>query len=101
MNNFEGSSSGDTSGSEYDPSDDFVIPQYTDREFVRAMQLLDLVILDLGCLSYKYSVLAASVLYHCEDQQAALSASGKKLLRIPDLNIRVVNLHCLIYEIIK
>ena len=85
MNNFEGSSnSGDTSDSEYDASDDFVIPQYTDREFVRAMQLLDLVILDLGCLSYKYSVLAASVLYHCEDQQAALSASGKKLLRILD-----------------
>ena len=98
MNNFEGSSnSGDTSDSEYDASDDFVIPQYTDREFVRAMQLLDLVILDLGCLSYKYSVLAASVLYHCEDQQAALSASGKKLLPTPDfvyscgINTFVVN----------
>jgi len=40
------------------------------------MQLLDLVILDLGSLSYKYSVLSASILYHCQDEQAALSASG-------------------------
>ena len=61
-----------------------MIPQYTDKEFIRAMQLLDLIILDLGSLSYKYSVLAASVMYHCQDEQAALSASGKKLLRIPD-----------------
>jgi cyclin E len=77
VNNFESSSnSGDMSDSEYDASDDFVIPQYTDKEFIRAMQLLDLVILDLGSLSYKYSVLTASVLYHCQDEQAALSASG-------------------------
>ena len=53
-----------------------MIPQYTDKEFIRAMQLLDLIILDLGSLSYKYSVLAASVMYHCQDEQAALSASG-------------------------
>ena len=41
------------------------------------MQLLDLVILDIGSLSYKYSVLTASVIYHCQDEQAALTASGK------------------------
>jgi len=77
INNFESSSnSGDLSDSEYDASDDFVIPQYTDKEFILAMQLLDLVILDLGSLSYKYSVLTASILYHCQDEQAALSASG-------------------------
>ena len=64
------------SDSEYDASDDFVIPQYTDKEFIGAMQLLDLVILDLGSLSYKYSVLSASILYHCQGQQAALSSSG-------------------------
>ena len=54
-----------------------MIPQYTDQEFIQAMQLLDLVILDIGSLSYKYSVLTASVIYHCQDEQAALTASGK------------------------
>ena len=78
VNNFENTtSSGEYSDSEYDASDDFVIPQYTDQEFIQAMQLLDLVILDIGSLSYKYSVLAASVIYHCQDEQAALTASGK------------------------
>merc|ERR1712141_210343 len=77
VNNFETTlNSGDVSDSEYDASDDFVIPQYTDKEFICAMQLLDLVILDIGSLSYKYSVLTASILYHCQDEQAALSASG-------------------------
>ena len=77
MNNFENSlNSGEASDSEYDATEDFVIPQYTDKEFIQAMQLLDLVILDLGSLSYKYSVLTASVLYHCQDEQAALFASG-------------------------
>ena len=78
VNNFENTtSSGEYSDSEYDASDDFVIPQYTDQEFIQAMQLLDLVILDIGSLSYKYSVLTASVIYHCQDEQAALTASGK------------------------
>ena len=78
MNNFENSAnSGETSDSEDDATEDFVIPQYTDKEFTQAMQLLDLVILDIGSLSYKYSVLTASVLYHCQDEQAALNASGK------------------------
>ena len=54
-----------------------MIPQYTDQEFIQAMQLLDLVILDIGSLSYKYSVLTASVIYHCQDEQAALTASGE------------------------
>ena len=41
----------------------FVIPQYSGLPFARVMQLLDLAILDMGSLSFKYSVLAASALY--------------------------------------
>ena len=77
MNNFENSvNSGETSDSEDDATEDFVIPQYTDKEFTQAMQLLDLVILDIGSLTFRYSVLTASVVYHCQDEQAALNASG-------------------------
>ena len=68
--------SGETSDSEDDATEDFVIPQYTDKEFTQAMQLLDLVILDIGSLTFRYSVLTASVVYHCQDEQAALNASG-------------------------
>ena len=80
--------SGETSDSEDDATEDFVIPQYTDKEFTQAMQLLDLVILDIGSLSYKYSVLTASVVYHCQDEQAALNASG---------NSYVINLRSVFY----
>jgi len=41
------------------------------------MQLLDLCILDIGSLSFKYSILAASAIYHCEDETTALQASGE------------------------
>ena len=67
-----------------------MIPQYTDKEFIRAMQLLDLIILDLGSLSYKYSVLAASVMYHCQDEQAALSASGNLDLELDSPIVKII-----------
>ena len=45
----------------------FVIPQYSGMPFARVMQLVDLCILDLGSLSFKYSVIAATALYLVQD----------------------------------
>jgi len=61
-----------------DPEEDekFVTRQFSEHDFLRAMQLMDLVILDVESLGHKYSVLAASVIYHCQDEQSALDASG-------------------------
>jgi len=59
-----------------DISEKFVMTQYQELDYLRAMQLMDLVMLDIGSLAFKYSVLAAAVIYHCHDDHAALSASG-------------------------
>ena len=57
-------------------NEDFVLPQFSGNRFSKVMQLVDLCILDIGSLSFPYSVLSASALYHCQDQAAALQASG-------------------------
>ena len=49
---------------------------YYGNSFSKVMQLLDLCILDIGSLSFPYSVLSASALYHCQDQITALQSSG-------------------------
>ena len=56
--------------------DRFVSPQYNEKDFVQAMQLLDLVMLDVKWVNFKYSVLAASAVYYCHDETSALDASG-------------------------
>lgn len=54
----------------------FVLPQYSGLPFSRVMQLLDLCTMDMGFLSFKYSVLVASALYHFHNEKVALAASG-------------------------
>lgn len=54
----------------------FVFPQYSSHAFVQIAQLIDLCTLDIGCLSFTYSAIAASALYHLTDQDIALSVSG-------------------------
>ena len=54
----------------------FTIPAYNGLPFSRVMQLMDLVMLDFGCLDYTYSVLATSALYHIEGERVALAVSG-------------------------
>jgi cyclin E len=61
-------------------NEDLVLPQYSGKSFSKVMQLLDLCILDIGSLSFPYSVLSASALYHCQDQITALQSSGMELL---------------------
>ena len=48
------------------------------------LQLLDLCILEVGCLQFPYSVVAASALFHMTSQELALEVTGTKCL---DCNI--------------
>lgn len=54
----------------------FSMPAYSGLPFSRVMQLLDLAMLDVGCLEFTYSVLAASALYHSDNETMALHTSG-------------------------
>ena len=55
----------------------FVLPQYSGLPFARAMQLLDLVTLDMGSLSYTYSILAATAFAIAQDDiHGATRVSG-------------------------
>ncbi|XP_067652161.1 G1/S-specific cyclin-E-like isoform X1 [Haliotis asinina] len=56
--------------------DGFVFPQFSGHAFVQIARLLDVCMLDLGCLQFTYSVLAASALYHMTSQDVALAVSG-------------------------
>ncbi len=56
----------------------FVTPQFSGLAYTRVMQLLDLAVLDVGSLSYRYSVLAAAALAHCQGRGMALAASGHR-----------------------
>ena len=66
----------DINGANPPGNEDLVLPQYSGKSFSKVMQLLDLCILDIGSLSFPYSVLSASALYHCQDQITALQSSG-------------------------
>ncbi|CAN2389354.1 cell cycle G1/S phase transition [Pristimantis euphronides] len=51
----------------------FLLPQVPQETYIRIVELLDLCILDIGCLEYPYSVLAASALYHfCNAEHVAV-----------------------------
>ena len=57
----------------------FFLPAYSGLPFSRAMQLLDLCLLDMSSLEFSYSVLATSALYHSECEAVALHVSGEIL----------------------
>ena len=57
-------------------NEDFVLPLFSGQRFSCVMQLLDLCILEIGSLSFPYSVLSSSAIYHCQDQATALQSSG-------------------------
>ncbi|XP_031570377.1 G1/S-specific cyclin-E1-like isoform X2 [Actinia tenebrosa] len=42
----------------------FVYPEYSQQDFLRVAQLLDLCCLDIGSLQFSYSIIASSALYH-------------------------------------
>ena len=78
-------------------SEKFVCTQFSEQDYLRAMQLMDLVTLDIGSLAYKYSVLAASVIYHCHDEASALASSGNFTFRFQEFSFCCFNI-CKIIE---
>lgn len=56
----------------------FFLPAYSGLPFSRAMQLVDLCMMDIGSLEFNYSVLATSALYHTQSEAIALAVSGYK-----------------------
>ena len=55
----------------------FFLPAYSGLPFSRAMQLVDLCMMDIGSLEFNYSVLATSALYHTQSEAIALAVSGE------------------------
>ena len=67
-------------GSKKPCDEGFFLPAYSGLPFSRAMQLLDLCLLDMSSLEFSYSILATSALYHSECEAVALHVSGETLL---------------------
>ncbi|XP_033621866.1 G1/S-specific cyclin-E1, partial [Fukomys damarensis] len=53
-----------------------LLPQYPQQIFVQIAELLDLCVLDVGCLEFPYGVLAASALYHFSSSELIEKVSG-------------------------
>ncbi|KAK9392740.1 G1/S-specific cyclin-E1 [Crotalus adamanteus] len=58
---------------------EMLLPQYSQEIFVQVAELLDLCVLDVGCLEYTYGVLAASALYHFSSRELMQRVSGYQL----------------------
>ncbi|XP_066440112.1 G1/S-specific cyclin-E1 isoform X2 [Eleutherodactylus coqui] len=54
----------------------FLLTQYPQQTYIQLVELLDLCILDVGCLEYSYSVLAASALYHFCNAELVTRVTG-------------------------
>ncbi|XP_066493706.1 G1/S-specific cyclin-E1 isoform X2 [Tiliqua scincoides] len=61
-----------------------LLPQYPQQIFVQIAELLDLCVLDVGCLEYTYGILAASALYHFSSCELMQRVSGYELCDIED-----------------
>ncbi|KAL8194901.1 UNVERIFIED_CONTAM: G1/S-specific cyclin-E1 [Gekko kuhli] len=61
-----------------------LLPRYPQQIFVQIAELLDLCVLDIGCLEYTYGILAASALYHFSSRELMQKVSGYELCDIED-----------------
>ncbi|XP_066050764.1 G1/S-specific cyclin-E1 isoform X1 [Chamaea fasciata] len=61
-----------------------MLPQYPQQIFVQITELLDLCVLDIGCLGYTYGILAASALYHFSSSELMQKVSGYEFCEIED-----------------
>ncbi|NXB89737.1 CCNE1 protein, partial [Vidua chalybeata] len=59
-----------------------MLPQYPQQIFVQITELLDLCVLDIGCLEYTYGILAASALYHFSSSELMQKVSGIGIYRL-------------------
>nr|CAD7597459.1 unnamed protein product [Timema genevievae] len=58
------------------PDNFFLLPQFSGMAFIQTARLVDLCMLDIGCLRFSYSVIATSALYHTLNRKMTLSVSG-------------------------
>ncbi len=56
--------------------DSFLIPDYQSNLFAQIAHLVDLCILDIGSLTYSYSLIAASALYHFTNEDIVYQCTG-------------------------
>lgn len=62
----------------------FLLPQYPQETYIQIVELLDLCILDVACLEYPYSALAASALYHFSNAELVEKVSGYEWTELED-----------------
>ncbi|KAM9301980.1 G1/S-specific cyclin-E1 [Gastrophryne carolinensis] len=62
----------------------FLLPQYPQQTYIQIVELLDLCTLDVGCLEFPYSVLAASALYHFSSAGLVEKVSGYEWTELED-----------------
>ncbi|KAM9308431.1 G1/S-specific cyclin-E2 [Gastrophryne carolinensis] len=53
-----------------------LLPQYSQEQFIQMAQLLDLCILHITSLNFRYRILAATVLYHFTSMEVVAKATG-------------------------
>ncbi|XP_055891956.1 G1/S-specific cyclin-E1-like isoform X3 [Biomphalaria glabrata] len=54
----------------------FVFPQYSTHAFIQISRLCDLSLMDVGSLNFRYSVIAASALYHHTNEELVMEVTG-------------------------
>ncbi|XP_077542831.1 cyclin E [Haemaphysalis longicornis] len=62
----------------------FLFPGFSACSFVQVAQLVDLCMLDVDCLRFTYSVLAASAIHHMISPSVASAVSGYKTVDLTD-----------------
>ncbi|CAI9571274.1 unnamed protein product [Staurois parvus] len=62
----------------------FLLPQYPQETYIQIVELLDLCVLDVSCLQYPYSILAASALYHFSNAELVEKVCGYEWTELED-----------------
>ncbi|KAI1285570.1 G1/S-specific cyclin-E [Halotydeus destructor] len=64
--------------------DTFMVPDYPSQFFAQIGHLLDLSMLDIGSLQFRYSFIAAAAIFHFTNEEAVYQCTGLKLPDIKD-----------------
>ncbi|XP_053571190.1 G1/S-specific cyclin-E2 [Bombina bombina] len=62
----------------------FLLPQYSQEQFIQIARILDLCILNLTSLEFQYRILAAAALYHYTSMEVVSKATGLDWISISD-----------------
>ncbi|XP_054164975.1 G1/S-specific cyclin-E1-like [Oppia nitens] len=70
--------------------DAFLIPEYQSKLFAQIAHLVDLCILDIGSLTYQYSIIAAAALYHFTSEEVVFQCTAIKMQDMRDCVIWMI-----------